>query len=168
VVYRQCAGERVFSYSLPVKNFVHKFHTDEVFPECESACKFSDVCNFDTTRYDKLKEHLLKIHNKGETPSKKFRLSDYPKSLIPPDDHEILEANEKIQNIIHIENSNIDINQGNEIETKVYIQQPGGEPIPVTLVASKFEIPYQFITVCRRACLFIFFTSEKLCPQISH
>jgi hypothetical protein len=131
------------SFSL-VKNMKRHalLHTDDR----PHKCKFSDVCNFATTRYDKLKEHLLKIHNKGETPSKKFRLSDYPKSLIPPDDHEILEANEKIQNIIHIENSNIDINQGNEIETKVYIQQPGGEPIPVTLVASKFEIPYQFIT----------------------
>ncbi|XP_052062708.1 zinc finger protein ZFP2-like [Mytilus californianus] len=106
-------------------------------------CKFNEVCNFATTRYDKLKEHLLKIHSHGEAPSKRFRLSDYPKSLVPPDEEE-----PPMPSVIHIENSDISLGQIslNDLETKVYIQQPGGESVPITLVASKFEIPYQLIT----------------------
>ncbi|XP_076113095.1 uncharacterized protein LOC143080873 [Mytilus galloprovincialis] len=117
-------------------------HTD-VRPH---KCKFHEVCNFATTRYDKLKEHLLKIHSHGVAPSKKFRLSDYPKSLVPPDEEE--PPMPSMPSVIHIENSDISLGQIslNDLETKVYIQQPGGESVPITLVASKFEIPYQLIT----------------------
>lgn len=45
-------------------------HTDSRPYVCEH-------CSFKSTRYDKLKEHLLKQHNIGEQPSKRQRISDY-------------------------------------------------------------------------------------------
>lgn len=113
-------------------------------------CTFNSDCNFATTRYDKLKDHLLKIHGSGQPPNKKFRLSDYPKSLVPPPEADKRETTETpfVGEVIHIDSSQLNVEHFtvNSMQNKIYVQQPDGEVCPVTLVASSFDLPTQLIT----------------------
>lgn len=135
------------SFSL-VKNLKRHalLHTDKR----PYKCTVNSDCSFATTRDDKLKDHMLKIHGYGQAPKRRLRLCDYPKSLVPPPEHERTNSSETpyLSEIIHIDSSKFNIEQLtlNGVENKIYIQQPDGEVCPVTLIASNFNLPPQLIT----------------------
>ncbi|OWF37938.1 zinc finger protein-like [Mizuhopecten yessoensis] len=97
------------------------------------------LCIFSTTRYDKLKDHMLKQHGEGEMPKKRFRLFDYPKSMVPSEtiNFEELGEGEVIPNIVHVENTmstaQCKIDENSSGEQQIFITNPAGEPFPITL-----------------------------------
>ncbi|KAL4235324.1 hypothetical protein ACF0H5_006959 [Mactra antiquata] len=119
-------------------------HSAERRLKCETCC-------YTTTRFDKLKEHYYKLHNIGEKPKKKFRVTEYLKmgTMNEPDSPKV-DENDDDANVL-------DIGDGMEtIELEVQEDENGvattqilnvtsstGESIPIAITQNGSQISYQ-------------------------
>lgn len=119
-------------------------HTTDRPLKCEK-------CSFCTTRFDKLKEHYFRIHNIGEKPKKKIKLTEYLKKQDMGQMEEIEVVNGMIETSVlnigdDMQTIKLEVSdETNGVSTTqiVNVTSSTGESIPIAITQNGSEISYQ-------------------------